>query len=220
MSKTHWAEREVELAISKMKKDEDGFDDYLKLCYSSALKAYKSLMEDGHSGMSFSITTGILTRLIEGKPLTQIEDTEDVWDVANFPSGAMEVYQCNRMSSLFKYVCEDGRVVYTDKDRVRATSACNKGNYWYSKTAVKIIDELFPITLPYNRNETYTVYVNEYNTVDDTPGSYDLLAFVGYSKDSDPNTKYIIGKYFDCTGKTKEITKEEFDKKRKGHDPI
>lgn len=37
-------------------------------------------MEDGHSGMSIGITKNILNRLIAGKPLTPIVDTEDIWD--------------------------------------------------------------------------------------------------------------------------------------------
>lgn len=48
MSMHDWANREVEIA----KKQENGFT-YGEMCYDSALKAYLSLCEDGHSGMSF-----------------------------------------------------------------------------------------------------------------------------------------------------------------------
>lgn len=42
------------------KKDEF---DYGCACYESALKAFESLLEDGHSGFSIKITQSILDRL-------------------------------------------------------------------------------------------------------------------------------------------------------------
>ena len=49
-----WAENEVELACEREKSgdDGDGFSEYGCACYRSALKAFNSLMEDEHSGMS------------------------------------------------------------------------------------------------------------------------------------------------------------------------
>ena len=82
-----WAEKEVEIACARERSNstEEGEWNYGCACYESALKAYKCLMEDGHSGFSISITKHILTRLIEGKPLTPIEDTDDIWnDVSGY----------------------------------------------------------------------------------------------------------------------------------------
>ena len=76
-----WAEREVQIACKRENPDrKEGEWDYGCACYDSALKAFNSLMEDGHSGMSIEFTKQILNRLIDGKPLTPIEDTEDVWN--------------------------------------------------------------------------------------------------------------------------------------------
>lgn len=59
MSMYEWAEQECRLACKKENPnfdfDSDDFD-YGCNCYKSALKAYKSLLEDEHSGMSFSFT--------------------------------------------------------------------------------------------------------------------------------------------------------------------
>lgn len=75
MSMTSWAEREVELACKKENPErKEGEFDYGCACYESALKAFKSLMEDGHSGTSIHLTKNILVNLIEGKVLTPIED--------------------------------------------------------------------------------------------------------------------------------------------------
>lgn len=78
-----WAENEVKLACEHEKSgdDGDGFSKYGCACYRSALKAFDSLMEDEYSGMSIiGITRNILNRLIAGKPLTPIVDTDDIWD--------------------------------------------------------------------------------------------------------------------------------------------
>lgn len=84
MSMMEWAKREVEIASKRERGDKPESEwDYGCACYDSALKAFESLCGDGHSGFSIGITKGILNRLIEGKPLTPIEDTEDVWNVCS-----------------------------------------------------------------------------------------------------------------------------------------
>ena len=108
MSMMEWAKREVEIASKRERGDKPESEwDYGCACYDSALKAFESLCGDGHSGFSIGITKGILNRLIEGKPLTPIEDTEDVWNVCSRgENGGVATYQCKRMSSLFKIYSE------------------------------------------------------------------------------------------------------------------
>ncbi len=51
MSIQTWAEKEIDIACKRERADskvEDGDWDYGCACYESALKAYKSLMKDGH----------------------------------------------------------------------------------------------------------------------------------------------------------------------------
>ena len=77
MRMSEWAKREVEIACKKENPNWDGESfDYGCACYQSALKAYLSLCEDEHSGMSFSLTKNILVRLMEGNPLTPITDED------------------------------------------------------------------------------------------------------------------------------------------------
>ena len=69
-----WAKKEVEIACKKENPNrKDGEFDYGCACYESALKAFQSLCEDGHSGFSIGMTQAILNRLINGEPLTPIE---------------------------------------------------------------------------------------------------------------------------------------------------
>lgn len=115
-----WAEREAAIRIEFERKDKDtdeSFFNYGTACVESALKAFNCLMEDGHSGMSIGFTKAFLNRLIDGKPLTPIEDTDDIWEFI-WEHDGVKTYQCTRMSSLFKDEYSDGTVKYHDVDRV------------------------------------------------------------------------------------------------------
>lgn len=81
-----WAAREVALASQKERESAEDKDDwdYGVACYESALRAYRSLERDSHSGMSIQITKSILNRLIDGKCLTPIEDDPDIWTKVEF----------------------------------------------------------------------------------------------------------------------------------------
>ena len=182
MNMTTWAEKEIELACAREKASstEECEWDYGCACYESALKAFKSLMEDGHSGYSICVTKSILWRLIDGKPLTPIEDTPDIWGIPDVSGHRGEVanYQCTRMSSLFKYVYADGTVAYTDVNRVRCEDFHNPSNSWYNGNAARIIDEMFPITMPYMpTSKQYVVRVEEFLT-DPKNGDFDTVGYL------------------------------------------
>ena len=129
MSMQTWARKEIEIACKKEREASVEEFDYGCACYESAYKAYKSLMKDGHSGFSISLTKTILNRLIDGKPLTPIEDTPDVWgDCLDRKKGFVS-YQCSRMSALFKYVYDDGTVKYKDIDSNYAVNVDSNVTY-------------------------------------------------------------------------------------------
>lgn len=148
-----WAKNEVELACKNTT------DNYAIMCYQSALKAFKSLCEDEHSGCSIGITMKILNELTHIRPLTPIEDTPDVWDCVT-ENADRKLMQCKRMSSLFKTVYSDGRITYSDIDRCRCKTVVGN-SYYYSKEAIEIIDKLFPITMPYLPKDRYIFMVDE-----------------------------------------------------------
>ena len=79
MNMEDWAKNEIEIACKHERGDKNPKEfDYGCACYESACKAFQSLMEDGHSRTSIGFTKAILNRLIDGKPLTPIEDTPDI----------------------------------------------------------------------------------------------------------------------------------------------
>lgn len=178
MSMQTWAEKEIEIACKRERADskvEDGDCDYGCACYESALKAYKSLIGDGHSGFSIGLTKQILNRLIDGKPLTPIEDTPDIWnDISDISglNGEVVNYQCKRMSSLFKYVYADGTVEYKDVNRYYCVDINNTEVTYYSGLVQRIIDEMFPITMPYSPGKAIAVYCEDFLT-DKKNGDFD-----------------------------------------------
>ena len=168
-----WAEEEIRLACN-MK------NEYTIACYNSAMRAYKSLTKDGHSGASIHVTRGILNRLIDMKPLTAIEDVPEVWnDISMWKSeeSIVEQYQCKRMTSLFKDVYDDGTVKITDVDRVSCINIDNPISTWHCHLGNNIVDELFPIEMPYYpTNDPYKLYMEDF-LVDPNNGDFDTQGF-------------------------------------------
>lgn len=213
MSMTEWAEREVALA----KKQND--DRYYGMCLDSALKAYKCLMEDGHSGMSFDITAGILKRLMADRPLTPITDADfDGPDpqISEHDVGKNEWLvthkQCPRMPSLFRYETKDGRVFYRDVDRVSVCNPKDPRITWYSGLIANVVDEMFPITMPYDGSDRYLVNAREYlSKAGEGRCDFDtieILAVVCPNGDCVPVERY----FYMAPGqaRAKEIGKDEF----------
>ena len=211
MSMKTWAEREAALRIEFERKDKDTdepFFNYGAACVESALKAFNCLMDDGHSGMSIGFTKAFLNRLIDGKPLTPIEDTEDVWEFICEHNG-VKTYQCTRMSSLFKDEYPDGTVKYHDNNRVVCYEISVPDISFYSGLIRKIIDEMFPITMPYwPKDNPYKVYVEEFLT-DPKNGDYDTMGVL-YLRTPD-GEKIDISRYFkEAEGGFAEIDEDEY----------
>lgn len=212
MSTLTWAEKEIEIACAKERaSEENDFDwEYGCACYESALKAFKSLTEDGHSGYSIVVTKNILNRLIDGKPLTPIEDTPDAWtDCSWYTEDSAKKYQCTRMHSLFKTVHDDGRVTYSDLDRVSVTYADNPDSYWSCGLARDVIDDMFPITMPYwPLAKNYIVHAEDF-LFDPANGDFDT---VGYLYVTTPDGERVdINRYFaEKDGKMVEISFAEY----------
>lgn len=65
-----WAKRKVEIACKKENPNrKEGEFDYGCACYESALKAFESLCDDGHSGFSIKMAQTILNRLLDGETI-------------------------------------------------------------------------------------------------------------------------------------------------------
>lgn len=176
MSMSEWAKNEVQIACKREAPDRaEGEWDYGCACYESALKAYLSLMEDGHSGMSFSFTAGILKRLLESKPLTPIDDVPEVWAELVYQNDKGKHYQCKRMGSLFKDIAEDGSVSYHDNERYHCKDEESGITYTCSLES-RLLDELHPITMPYFPPVGSYVFTTKELLTDRKNGDFDTKA--------------------------------------------
>lgn len=218
MELNEWAKREVEIACDDMSKkameSKDEVDkeavDYAVGCYKSALKAFESLCEDGHSGMSIGFTKNILNRLIDGRPLAPIEESDDIWNGPDLNYREGKVYQCKRMFSLFKTVYDDGRVEYRDNDRIVCVEKKTGFTCYAGHIDRKVEGIYIPnITLPYEPfAKPYYVYFDEFDIKDE-------VSYTGiYYCVSPLNKTVIIDEYYKRSndGEVK-ITKEEFEEK-------
>lgn len=212
-SLSDWADREVKIACKK----EDG---YGAGCYKSALKAFHSLMDDGHSGYSIGFTQAILNRLIEGKPLTPIDDDPGLWNECCGYGEEKTVYQNARMFSLFKNVFPDGTVKFHDIDREILVEIEDDGTEttWHSGLASKLVDEIIgPITLPYYpKAKPYKVYAQQFDSVNAEVGCFDTSHII---KIVDPDGNEIPCErfYAETVDDMVEIDKEEYLRREKSY---
>lgn len=193
MDMLEWAENEVKIACKKANPDlKEGEWDYGCACYMSALKAYKSLAEDNHSGFSWAVTANILKRLTDRKPLTPIEDTNDIWtDPYKQRYRNHTVMQCLRMPSLFKYIYDDGRIEYYDNDQFICIDI--HSGIAYSLGLIRdVMQKKFPITFPYMPRNTIKVYCEDF-LAESGNGDFDTVGILYCQTD---NGKEDIKRYF------------------------
>lgn len=217
MSMREWAKNEVELECKREK--DNALDEewnYGVACYKSALKAFNCLIEDGHSGMSIGLTKNILNRLIDGKPLGPIEDTEDAWGETHYSFGDLyKTYQCKRMDSLFKYVYQDGTVKYKDNDLFYCIDINNPNRTYNSGLVFKIMNEIFPITMPYYPSTNkIKVYCEDFLT-DPINGDFDTVGiFYAIKANGDKVDINRFFKYDDTDDDWVEINPTDYEKRK------
>lgn len=229
MNIMEWARNEVEIACKRErgaaeKEGEDSWD-YGCACYESALEALEALSGKGHTGMSIGFTKSILNRLIDWKPLTPIEDTDDEWEENDFGDAPNKNYQNKRMSSLFKTVYPDGTVEYRDVDKCYCVNMDNPNSSYHSGLVNRIIHEMFPIKFPYSPGRPIKVVCDDILT-DSKNGDFDTVAVyyaVVPNDDMETVTKISINRFFKEPDENtpenelyhgwKEITHEEYDER-------
>ena len=167
MSTDIWAKREVELAKNEaLKSRSDNCSaHYICECLNSALKAFNSLIEDGHSGASVEQTLMFLQRLVRRLPLTPI-DEDTTWVKSNVSESGTITYQCARMTSLFKDVDREGNITYSDVHRVVCVDKDDPhAPVWYNGFVSKIVNSIYPIKFPYyTSSDPIIAYVSKHTT--------------------------------------------------------
>ena len=115
------------------------------------------------------------------------------------------------MSSLFKHVYKNGIVKYSDIDRVYCVDEDNlNGASWSNSFVRKIVDELYPIEMPYFPSKNSIVVHCREGLSDPKNGDYDSLGIL-YAIEPD-GTRNEINRFFkEHNNKWNEIDKTEFD---------
>jgi len=229
MTMQEWAANEVKIACERewanRTKDDEEFSpdwDYGVECYKAALEAFEVLCSQGHSGYSISLTKYILDRLIDRKPLTPLQGTDDEWQLAypfdSWTKDGRQVteYQNKRYGALFKYEYSDGEVKYSDVDRAVGISSENDIPFHNGRIS-RYVNENYPITFPYvPTNKPYKMIVEEFCWEEPTltgKGYYDTIC---WKELIDPEgVKIPINKYFmEDKEEIVEISKEQYDARR------
>lgn len=139
--------------------DEEALIGYACACIDSAAKAYKAMLKVENP--ISDRTKELLDRLLKNQPLSPIteddfkavpDDASDDWEAyANdcwLKRNNLKSYtQCPRMFSLFRKEGLDGSVSYSDMNRVIYMD--QHGQAWVDGEAVRTVDRLFPIAMPY-----------------------------------------------------------------------
>lgn len=211
--KEKWGENEINKWIQESSSDAL-LGEFNEAASKSIFKSYKTLCENEHSVLSRDIAVNMLDRLCKHLPLTQIEDTDDIWIkniTCNVKGENLKIaYQCKRMPALFKEVYSDGRIKYRDINRYceRTMNKEHNINYFCKDVMDLVMDELYPVTLPYypNRNPYYIYTKLVYKNPDIVVIRYivtpakELVEVNRYFK-KEMNEEYYI-----------EITEEEYNK--------
>lgn len=152
MNATEWVRNEWAYFLKENGGDEN-WEEHVGKYYDSACKAFETLLDENDSKGDIFMKKTILNRFLSGLPLTPIKDDPDIWiegHVLPFHKrqGIVEVYQCSRLTSLYKWVKEDGSIIFSDLDRI----ICRDENNTTSVHSIvtKLIDEeIEPIRMPY-----------------------------------------------------------------------
>lgn len=234
-----WAENEVKLACHHENPDWDGKSfDYGCACYQSALVAFEALCGVGHSENSWYETVHILERLCHHLPLTPITirdfgyipgvspemvdpKTGATLALARIPAtlawesedGTLN-YNCERNSGIYLKVRPDGTYMISDVNRIVCVNIECLDDTYNSGTGNMIVNEMFPISLPYYPSKNrYEVYIRTFLT-DPTMGDFDTKEVVYVKK---PNGEKVpVNRYFheyktEKGSEFREITKEQYD---------
>ena len=195
------------------KRDKSADSDGVSIAIRGPVSLQSAFSVEPVSISSIQITKSILNRLIDGRCLTPIEDTDDIWNEITTNKDGSKEYQCKRMSSLFKRILPDGSAEYSDIDRVSCIDISHPTVAYHNGFATRLIDKIFPIQMPYlPLAKPYRVFTEELLYGD--KGDYDTVAYL-YILLPD-GQKIELNRYFkeDETGQLVPMEKEEWDARK------
>lgn len=197
---------EVEKAVAVYS---DGMKERLKDAVDvlNDLQKKRDICDNKGSAEGLPLTLMLVNRLANNEPLTPIETSDFV--------GAV----CDRYPSLIRSengkISDRKRVVFHDQTRIMSTKTANSfmDAYKYDKVndlVISVVDQLYPIKLPYTVGEKYEVFGS---TVSFGDGEPDLIEF-DFLKTPDGLLVSLNRFYKNVKGRITAITAEAFARYR------
>ena len=149
--------------------------------------------------------------MLAGLPLEKIKETDFTDDDMSWTEddGTKHI-MCDKMFSLWKEIHPDGTVTYSDSDRVAGINA-DEGYSFYAKFVSDLINERYPITMPYYPDgRQYKVYVRDFLVYPEN-GNYDTRAIL-YIETPKGEKIELNQFYHEKNGEMVEITEDEYNK--------
>lgn len=173
-NRKEWANKEAEY-VAKYVTMKYGNNIPMIECYemvvNEAVKLFNELEDLPHTEESKVMIKRFLSRLIEDKPLSPIEDGNDMWDEVGVNTGedsGVTLYIHKRLRTLYRKEVRDIKKdvltekTYHDPTRVTCVNITN-GEEVTLSFINDYVDEHFPIKFPYFPTDKYVVEVLMFN---------------------------------------------------------
>lgn len=178
----NWALKEIDLA-KNLEGDENEYYNAAYLAFCDFLDRTEHLDKPGIAKMIF-------TQLLHKEPLTPIEDDEDNWVIvegfdpaAGNDNPGWTIYQCKRRPTLFKKVTYDRKT--GEKDGVKFSDTgryicidINTEQMYTGGIGPAILDELFPISMPYSPLGKIKIFTEDFKCHEDFDGDFDTVGIL------------------------------------------
>lgn len=174
IDRKEWANKEAE-HVTKYVTMKYGNNVPMTECYkmvvNEAVKIFNELEDLQHTEESKVMVKRFLSRLIEDKPLSPIEDRDDMWDEVGRHTGEdseVTLYINKRLRTLYRREVRDIKKdvliekTYHDPTRITCVNIIN-GKKVISSLVNDYVDEYFPIKFPYFPTDKYIVNVVMFN---------------------------------------------------------
>lgn len=212
------AKREVELAIEENRVDHNK---KLDRVYKEALKLFCDFMDGvAEAQVPEAAVYSVFSQLMDQNPLTPIEDKKDDWILVEGFDPALgseeyptySLYRNKRKPSLYKKVMygkEGPEITFSDTNRAISVDVDTK-SFRLSGMGLAVLDEMFPITFPYEPIGKIKIYEEKIKYHEESMGDYDTLGILYFRFIDGRMVK--VDRFFKKKdgGEFKEVTKQEY----------
>lgn len=172
MNLKEWARKEVELAVSHESHPEEATPeqvDFGVVCFKSALHAFEVLVDENQGGDgALGLSAQILNQLINRQPLSPVDDIPENWEeISKDENGT--TYRSTRIESLIRYIRNDGASLCTDASRYYCVDINNPNKPFHGGLGAQMLDEMVPITFPYQPVGKIRIFLEQFPTYPDKP---------------------------------------------------